>query len=189
MTTKTRSATTRKRRSRRGSVMLLTALSMPVIAGFAGLGLDVGIWETNKRSLQTAADSAAISGALEKSGGGNHDAIQAVAVREAGRNGFVSAAGMTYVVNNPPTTGSLAGNATAVEVFLHRPEKPLLASLVWGNQLSLAVRSVATIQPGANAGKACVLALHPTVSGSVEITGSTTVNMSNCVVAANSVSS
>ena len=179
----------RKRRSRRGGIMVMTAVMMPIIAGFAGLGVDVGIWETNKRSLQTAADSAAISGALEKSLGRNSSAIVSVAAREAGRNGFHSGSGSVITVYNPPRSGSLAGNAAAVEVYLTRPEKPLLASLVFGDSINLVVRSVATMQaiPGGG-GRACVLALNPTASASVSITGSTTANMPSCMIAANSTS-
>jgi len=186
MTTTTRSATTRKRRSRRGSVMLVTALSMPIIAGFAGLGIDVGLWETNKRSLQTAADSAAISGAIEKVRGYGMDSIRYAANREAGRNAFHAGVDSTINVYNPPTTGPHAGDPNSVEVFLTRPEKPMLASLVFGSSVSLRVRSVATMQAS---GKACVLALDPTASSSAQVWGSTSVDLAGCVLAANSVSS
>src|SRR5262245_4762260 len=144
ITRTTKTDTIRTRRSRRGSVITMTALAMPVIAGFAGLGIDVGIWETNKRSLQTAADSAAISGALEKVRGYSMDSIRYAANREATRNGFHAAVDSTITVFNPPTMGAHAGDPQSVEVFLTRPEKPMLASLVFGNSVTLRVRSVAT---------------------------------------------
>ena len=174
------------RRARRGSVMVVTALTIPVAAGFAGLGVDVGLWETNKRSLQTAADAAAISGAIERVRGHGGDALRASALHEAGRNGFVSGTGTSHVINNPPTTGSYAGDPQAVEVYLSRPERPLLASLVFGSSVTLAVRAVATMQAS---GTACVLSLHPTAPGAATIWGSTTVNLPGCVIASNSNSS
>src|SRR5437899_236043 len=52
-------------RDRRGAVAALVAATMTVLFGFAGLGVDVGIWYTLKRQSQSAADNAAISGAIE----------------------------------------------------------------------------------------------------------------------------
>ena len=51
------------RRNRRGTVAVVTAVATPLIVGFAGLGVEVGSWQTSKRTLQTAADAAAGSGA------------------------------------------------------------------------------------------------------------------------------
>lgn len=51
----------------RGSVLILTALSMTVLLGFVALAIDGGNLYLTQRRLQTLADSAAMAGALEAS--------------------------------------------------------------------------------------------------------------------------
>src|SRR5437762_837241 len=50
---------------RRGATTALFAVLLTVLFGFAGFGVDFGIWYTLKRQYQSAADSSAISGAIE----------------------------------------------------------------------------------------------------------------------------
>lgn len=53
----------RLRASRKGNVLALTALSLPIMVGGAGFGVDITQWYLWKRELQLAADTAALSGA------------------------------------------------------------------------------------------------------------------------------
>ncbi len=46
-----------------GSVIIIVAISLAVLLGFAALGIDVGIMYTAKNQLQAAVDSAALAGA------------------------------------------------------------------------------------------------------------------------------
>ncbi|HEY4781918.1 MAG TPA: pilus assembly protein TadG-related protein, partial [Chthoniobacterales bacterium] len=48
-----------------GQALIVTALCMTCLFGFAALATDVGLMLREKRLLQIAADSAAIAGALE----------------------------------------------------------------------------------------------------------------------------
>jgi uncharacterized membrane protein len=52
-------------RDRRGAVAIAVAVLLPVLIGFAGLGIEVGMWFFIQRQNQSAADAAAISAALE----------------------------------------------------------------------------------------------------------------------------
>ena len=52
-------------RDRRGAVAVAVAVLLPVLIGFAGLGVEVGWWFWIQRQNQSAADAAAISAALE----------------------------------------------------------------------------------------------------------------------------
>jgi Flp pilus assembly protein TadG len=52
-------------RDRRGVVAIAVAVLLPVLIGFAGLGVEVGMWFWIQRQNQSAADAAAISAALE----------------------------------------------------------------------------------------------------------------------------
>ena len=52
-------------RDRRGVVAVAVAVLLPVLVGFAGIGVEVGLWFAVQRQNQSAADAAAISAALE----------------------------------------------------------------------------------------------------------------------------
>ena len=52
-------------RDRRGAVAVAVAILLPVLIGFAGIGIEVGLWFAVQRQNQSAADAAAISAALE----------------------------------------------------------------------------------------------------------------------------
>ena len=69
-----------------GGVLVYTALIAPVLLGFGGLSVDVAAWYAGKRVVQTAADAAAIAGALEarRSGAG----LTAAAQSAAADNGY-----------------------------------------------------------------------------------------------------
>src|SRR5260370_35641675 len=74
MTTETRSARQGRRlrfflRDRRGAAAVIIAVTLLPLFAFAGLGVDVGIWYTVKRQAQSAADVAALSGAMELAAG------------------------------------------------------------------------------------------------------------------------
>src|SRR2546427_5475782 len=96
-----------------GQVLIGTAIAMVVLAGFAGLAIDMGTLRYQKRLQQTAADSAAIAGAQNLSFGSG---VTTGARAAATQNSFTdsdSGGGCTsgtlgcisVAVNNPPTTG------------------------------------------------------------------------------------
>lgn len=51
-------------RDRRGSVLLMTALTMPVCIGVMALGIDISYWEAQRVKLQQIADIAALAGSV-----------------------------------------------------------------------------------------------------------------------------
>lgn len=171
------------RRNRRGTVAVVTAVATPLIVGFAGLGVEVGNWQTSKRTLQTAADAAAGSGAIERALGGNAATIRTAALREADRNGFTSQNEFDAVVYNPPRSGAYAHDPSAVEVVLARQQRPLVSKVVFGDTVAIGARAVATMR---QVGQACVLSLDPHAAGAITNTGNSTINMTGCVLAANS---
>src|SRR5690348_2010018 len=48
--------------SKRGQAGVVTAILAPVVVGAAALAIDAALWQANQRSLQGAADQAAIAG-------------------------------------------------------------------------------------------------------------------------------
>ena len=75
------------RRSEKGSVPVLVALSLTVLFGFAGLAMDFGMMASCKQSMQNAVDAAALAAAgdLTAAGGG---AVQSTAHTYVSVNGF-----------------------------------------------------------------------------------------------------
>ena len=66
------------KKSQRGAVIVLFALLLPVLFGFMGLGIDVGLAYVEKGKVQDIADAAALAGAAKLSADGNNnmDAIK-----------------------------------------------------------------------------------------------------------------
>src|SRR5574340_690906 len=93
----------------RGNAVILFGLAVPVLVGAVGLAIDVGQWELANKSLQRAADAAAISAAVaSQAGGGAILTSEGKAI--AADYGFVDGSGGTKVtVNRPPTSGAFAG--------------------------------------------------------------------------------
>ena len=61
------------KKSQRGAVIVLFALLLPVLFGFMGLGIDVGLAYVEKGKVQDIADAAALAGAAHLDAAGNHD--------------------------------------------------------------------------------------------------------------------
>lgn len=179
-----RAALARLPRDRRGFVAVMVALLIPAFVGLAGLGTETGLWYAIKRQNQSAADEAAISGAMEVAA--NVADITAQATTTATSNGFNNNAPNTITVNNPPSSGPNLNNQDAVEVILSQQQGGLFASLYMPN-VTIKTRAVAT----ALSNPSCVLALgtpqsNPAVDTGVTISGAASVNIPGCSLDANS---
>lgn len=81
-------------RAQRGAVMVLFALLLPVLFGFMGLSIDVGMAYVEKGKVQDIADSAALAGAAHLADEGDRLAAIKAAVKE-----YVEANGITLGKN------------------------------------------------------------------------------------------
>src|ERR1700730_1750630 len=135
-------------RDTRGVTIVLAALALSALIGFAALGVETGLWYVIKRQNQSAADVAALSGAFEVLANPTtafYPDMCGFAQRDAARNGFVFAS-YTCPVSTPactsPTSGQMCanwppvlgrpgvvGNDKAFEVILAQDQNTLLASL------------------------------------------------------------
>lgn len=184
---------------RRGAVVILVALGLPIMIGFAGLGVETGLWYGKSLQAQAAADAAALSAAMEVAAGMDCDSYSEMALHSAAYNGFVPSdtrfpclrdggenctSGAAYIcVNYPPTTGPLAGDTEAAEVVVVHPQNAFLASLYLPS-ITIRTRSVARVSA---AGTACVFALDAgVINQAIDITGSGTTTLSSCWLTANS---
>jgi hypothetical protein len=166
---------------RRANTALLFSLSLPLVVGTAGLGVETGYWYFKQRELQTAADVAAVAGAVEKRAGNASNVIIAAALTEAVEHGFVAADG-TIDVNDPPESGAYI-DERSVEVLLTMPAPRFFSKIYSNEEVTIGVRGVARFADG---GQACILALDPSASGAVTFTGNALTLINGCNVMSNS---
>jgi hypothetical protein len=107
-----------------------------------GLGTDYGIWTYSHQQMQAATDAAAVTGAAAYTSGGSAPVVAQV-------NAFTTSYGFTpgqhgvvVTVNRPPTKGSYAGNASAVEVIAQQPSNLLFAAFWLSDAPLISTRSV-----------------------------------------------
>jgi len=148
------------------------AFALPVLMVMASLSVDVGYWRYQQRVQQTAADSAALAGAVAMANAAPPSSIVAAAQSDAATNGFASS---NVTVNTPPASGAYAGTAGAVEVIVAK-QQPAHFSALFGQSSTVSARAVATLS---SADRNCVYALDPTSDGAITLNGGA-VSMPNC---------
>lgn len=169
-------------RDREGGVLVMAALVSAGVLGFAGLAVDVGRWQLARRNLQGVADQAAYSAAVAVQAG-KSATTEAKAV--AATHGIVDGAGGASVaVNVPPASGSRAGESGAVEVILRRAQTAMLSGLLLPSAPTVSARAVALV----GSSGACVMALDPSISKAIKVSGGSIVNSGDCNVYADSAS-
>ncbi|MER9840512.1 pilus assembly protein TadG-related protein [Mesorhizobium australicum] len=164
------------------NVATIFALSLPMVVGAAGFGVETSYWYYNSLRLQATADAAAYAGALEQISGSDTPTIVAAATQSAASNGLGSG---TILVNTPPASGPNTAKK-AVEVIVGQKLDRIFTSIFAQGQVPEQARAVALIT---DASKACVLALHPSASKAALFSGNTTVKLIGCSVMANSIAS
>jgi Flp pilus assembly protein TadG len=177
-------------RDERGSVAILTGISLTVLIAFAGLGVDVSMWLRAKSNVQSAADAAAnsVAAAAALPGGSSSTRIQAEANAAAAANGFENGMnGVTVVVHNPPTSGTYAGKTAAYEIIVSAPQKLYLASVLSGPKAPTVVGRTVALLNTTSLGPTCILGLSP-LAKAVDVTfnGNTAVVAHGCDVDADS---
>ncbi|ANT51073.1 hypothetical protein A6B35_14685 [Mesorhizobium amorphae CCNWGS0123] len=165
-----------------GNVAVVFALTLPVVVGGAGLGVETSYWYYSSLKLQATADAAAYAGALEKIAGSDTTAITTAAIQSATSNGLGTG---TIVVHTPPTSGPNTANK-AVEVILNRNLDRIFTSIFVQGQVPEKARAVALITDGAYA---CNIALNASASQAILFSGNTTPKQTGCVTMSNSIAS
>lgn len=172
----------RLRDDRRGATAIVTALGFVSLLGFVGLGVDLGAAYAQRRTTQSAADSAAFSGAVARMAGTADVTSQARAV--AATYGFKNAQnGVVVQVFSPAQSGSRAGLPDTVEVIVERPMARFFSRIFDKSATVIRARAVAV---GGNVGDACVIAFNPTEEKAALLNGTADVNLIGCSLYANS---
>src|SRR5579883_2871510 len=140
--------TSRSATARRGMVMALVAVFMPVIIGVMALALDGGLVYLQRRQAQSVADAAALAGAYATYTGSNFTVARSAAIAIGAQNGYTISASQVTA----PKTGYVAVSVTS--------SKPRLFSGLWGAG-TLSVTASAVARGTANPySKAAILVLN-----------------------------
>src|SRR5215469_9682420 len=166
-----------------GQALLITAFALVVLAGFAGLAVDMGTLRYQKRLQQSAADAAALAGASELTYSGISTAAQSAATQNGFTDGSSNdvtqcdvsanatiAIGTTCVqVNHAPSNVTFGGNTVTtnhngdsnyVEVLVAKVQPTFFMNIFGVSRESVLTKAVATnTGGGAAAGGGCIYTL------------------------------
>lgn len=183
-----RQAVARASRDRKGSISVLTGLTMTGVLGLAGLGTEASYWWVQKRNIQGGADAAAFSAGAALM---NNESISSNTPTDAALNVLkqygLTTANATITVNLPPQAGAYLGNTQAAEVIIQQPQPRLFSALFLSSNPIISGRAVALVKT-TDTTPACVMALDPgAVSlGAVDVSGGVKLNMPSCDMLINS---
>ena len=122
---------------------MLVGVGMVVLIGVLGLAIDFGYYRYVRRELQTAADAAALAGAMDLS----YLDVTTAAQSASSENGFTNGAnGVTVTVYNPPHDGPYASSnyPTYVEAVVTQNNVPQFFSQILGvRPITLSASAVA----------------------------------------------
>lgn len=168
-----------------GQMLIMVAVSMAMLLGFAALATDIGVMLHEKRLTQSAADSAAIAAALATSNG--NDATVA-GLADAKMNGFTvatnCASGSTVVCISPkPVDGPFTGQIGYVEATITQQAPTFFMRYFDKNAMTISTRAVATYLGTADG---CVYLLNPGhLTPAAHPWGKSTLTMPGCGIIAN----
>jgi Putative Flp pilus-assembly TadE/G-like len=161
----------------RGQVLPLIALATVILFSMAALAVDVGYWRYQQRLEQSAADSAAIAGAIEHIFDPTTTNVRVFARADATANGYnddssgdvggantcATSATVCVTVNAPPATGNNTTDPSAVEVIVAKKQPLFLAGitgLFGANFQWVSTRAVAR-NVGWSKDSPCIATLNP----------------------------
>jgi hypothetical protein len=169
------------RRDNAGNALMIGAVTLPMLVGAAGLGLDTVQWTLRQREMQRAADSAAIAGAYARLQNANVQTQANLSLTRDGMTGLTT----TPIIENAPSAGIRAGDTNAVRVVL-ATEHPMAFSALFLDRAPT-IRVAATATSLSN-GDFCVLALENTATVGITLQGNATTDL-GCGIATNSIAS
>ena len=167
----------RWQRDESGNIMITAAILLPVVAGGVGAAITYSNANASRTSLQSALDSAVLSGALALSTG--QDPVTTATnmfnnnVNSHATQTNTNSIAATFSVTGTVVSGQATGNT--VNPF---------AGLIGSQTIALNVTAAAT----QGTAPVCVLALDSLDKGSFDVNGQPTFNAPDCAVQANSTS-
>src|SRR5262249_13962832 len=128
-------------RDQSGSYAIIVGLALPVVVGFVSLGTEAGLWFYKHQSMQSAADSSAVSAAVAFAAQGTRANLTTQANNVAASYGFAAgSSGVTVTVNRPPQSGNYKTQIGAVEVIIQQPQTRLFSAVLTSAPLNVWAR-------------------------------------------------
>ncbi len=170
-------------RSRRGSALAVTGVSLVVIMGVMAVVLDGGLLMSERRHAQTVADASALAAAyslynnytqnqgLDPSGTAAKEARSIASDNGYTNDGVTS----TVTVNIPPLTGSFIGKSGYAEVDVQY-NQPRCFSALWGAG-TMSVTATSYARGIASTASPAILLLDPSMAKALNMTGNGNVNV------------
>jgi Flp pilus assembly protein TadG len=167
-------------RRQSGGLAIYAALSLPLIAGMVGVGLDMSVWYSMKREVQGVADAAVVTAAHTIFQGGTETDATTAAEALAVRNGYddTVAGNQITLTYNSVTTGAITETVQGTV----RVAAPMYFAGLFLDEIHVAAGAAAGLQ---QLGQQCVLALHTSAPGTITFEGNTDADV-GCGVASNS---
>jgi hypothetical protein len=172
------------RHSERGSIVVLTAISLVMLLGVTALAIDASFLYESRDRMGAAADAAAKAAALELTRTSDDAALTRYGEDAAVRLGFTNGVnGISIAVNHPPLAGSFAGDPHYVEAIVSRPIPTFFMRTLGRTVMTTGNRATAggSVQPP------CITILNgASTSGALLASGGTQLDLAGCTVQINS---
>jgi Flp pilus assembly protein TadG len=179
-----RQAVKRLWNDKRGNLIALAGVALPLVVGAAGLATDTIQWTMWKRQLQRAADSAAIAGVYNRESENNATTYAEAAVvhdLEINRHMTVASLLGTPVVTFPANAGVMRNQ---VEVVVRVQQRLPFSSMFMSTPpIIQATARAASIPAG---GDACMEALETNAVTGITFSGNAAIDMPDCDLFSNS---
>ena len=128
-----------------GQALVLVALMMVVLIGFAAIAVDIGMVTWQKSNLQNAADAAALAGAMDLP---NKTSAEDSALDLAGKNGIkATKIGIKKEGDTIQITTPYKGNSEVIEVICTRNVQYSFARILGLTDTDVTARAVAKKNP------------------------------------------
>lgn len=158
-----------------GSVAIIGAFTLPVIAGFFGIGLEVGMWQSARSDLQAAVDATARASAIELEATKDKSKARSVAYAAAIVNDLdLSSLNISFEQH---------GDNEAVAVKASRIMPRFFSSLYSNSDTQVVTAAAAAYSATAKIG-ACILALKENGMG-IALAGTSDIIATGCSVHSN----
>lgn len=167
-------------RSEDGVALAFVAVALFALVGMAALAIDISHAYANRQRMQSAADTAAMSGAIAVAYGQAPVTDGRAASASSGWTHGVNS--ISVAINRPPTLGRFAGDNEAVEAIVQQPMETSFSNLFSMASMGVAARGVARV-PNNNY---CMIALSTTERKAFDIFGDATMGTPDCGMASNS---
>jgi Flp pilus assembly protein TadG len=171
-----------------GQMLVLAALVLPVLLGFSGLAIDVGMLLKHRTERQRTADAAALAGAQYLAYNPTAPLADAkqIACDYAQKNGYGNGScnNSEVEVYIPPISGPAAGDDSFVEVIVKRTDNTFFLSVVGVQDATVKARAVGGAVPRKR--NYALIVLNPTQCNAYNHTSSANITINGGGVIVNS---